>query len=213
MDYRELVRRECPDMEAIACETAAEAFFRKELLTKGPDPDMEYSIEDFRNLPEGLRAELVDGKLIYLEAPSTLHQEIKGEMHIAVANHIRSKGGRCKVYIPPFDVYISGDDSKVLEPDLTVVCDRSKLGKKGCHGAPDWIVEVTSPSTRRRDLGTKLFLYREAGVREYWIINPENRTVIVYVFETGEDASFYAFDESIPCHVFPDLKIRLSDVV
>ena len=135
MDYRELVRRECPDMEPIVSETAAETFFRKELLAKGPDPDREYSIEDFRALPEGLRAELVDGKLIYLEAPTRLHQEITGEMHLAVANHIKSKSGKCKVYIPPFDVYISGDDSRVLEPDLTVVCDRNKLNKKGCTGA------------------------------------------------------------------------------
>lgn len=213
MDYRELVRRECPDMEPIVCETAAETFFRKELLAKGPDPDREYSIEDFRALPEGLRAELVDGKLIYLESPTRLHQEITGEMHLAVANHIKSKGGKCKVYIPPFDVYISGDNSRVLEPDLTVVCDRDKLNKRGCTGAPDWVVEVTSPSTRKRDLGKKLFLYREAGVREYWIINPENRTVIVYAFEAEEDAAFYTFDDEIPCRIFPDLKIRLSDVV
>lgn len=157
MDYRELVRRECPDMEPIVCETAAETFFRKELLAKGPDPDRKYSIEDFRALPEGLRAELVDGKLIYLEAPTRLHQEIAGEMYLAVANHIKSKGGKCKVYIPPFDVYISGDHSRVLEPDLTVVCDRDKLNKRGCTGAPDWVVEVTSPSARKRDLGKSCF--------------------------------------------------------
>lgn len=213
MDYRELVRRECPDLEPMVCETTAESFFRKELLAKGPDPDRVYSIEDFRALPEGLRAELIDGELIYMEAPTVIHQEIAGEMYLAVANHIRSKGGKCKVYIPPFDVYISGNDSRVLEPDLTVVCDRSKIGERGCHGAPDWVVEVTSPSTRKRDLGKKLFLYREAKVREYWIINPVNRTVIVYFFETGEDATFYTFDDEIPCRIFPDLKIRLSDVV
>lgn len=213
MDYRDLIREEQADPGEMVREAAEEMLYRKKLLEKGPDPNKVYTIEDFRALPEGFRAELVDGKLIFLESPNTMHQEIVGEMHLAVGNYIKANKGGCKVFVAPYDVYLKDDDSRVLEPDLIVVCDRNKIRERGCHGAPDWVVEVASPSTRKRDLGQKLFLYREAGVREYWLINPTNRTVIVYVFELGEDASFYTFDDEIRSHVFPDLRIRLSDVV
>ena len=213
MDYRDLIKTQQTDREEMLREAAADMQYRRNLLEKGPDPDRVYTIEDFRALPEGFRAELVDGKLFFMESPSTIHQEIVGEMYLAVANFIKLNRGSCKPFIAPFDVYINDNDSRVLEPDFIVVCDRDKIGERGCHGAPDWVVEVASPSTRKRDLGQKLFLYREAGVREYWLINPANRTVIVYVFELGEDAAFYSFDDEIRSHIFPDLVIRLSDVV
>ena len=169
-----------------------------------------YTIEDIYALPDGVRAELMDGKLYYMATPTRTHQRLAGEMHLAVANYIKAHGGSCEVYIPPFAVYLFGDESTYLEPDLTVVCDLSKLDERGCWGAPDWIVEVLSPSSVRKDMGIKLYKYRQAGVREYWMIHPEKRVVVVYVLDQkGDDnAAIYSFDDEIPCSIYPELKIK-----
>lgn len=174
----------------------------------------EYTIEDIYALPDGVRAELIDGKLYYMASPTRTHQKITGEMHIAVANYIRSHEGECEVYIPPYAVYLNADNSIYVEPDLTVICDHSKSEEKGCVGAPDWIVEVVSPSSKRMDYSLKLFKYRTAGVREYWIINPEKRIVMVYSWNEGhESVDMYSFEDEIPAGIYPDLRIRLADVV
>ena len=111
-------------------------------------------------------------------------------------------------------MYLNNDDKTFFVPDLTVICDRDKLDEKGCHGAPDWIVEVTSPSTKKRDYGLKLFRYRDAGVREYWIIDLQQRIVMVYVFDTEpEDAGIYSFEDEITPSLYPDLKIRIADML
>ena len=173
-----------------------------------------YTIEDIYALPDGVRAELIDGKLYYMATPTRTHQRLTGEMHLTVANHIKAHGGSCEVYIPPFAVYLFGDESTYLEPDLTVVCDLSKLDERGCWGAPDWVVEVLSPSSVRKDMGIKLRKYRKAGVREYWMIHAEKRVVVVYVFDRkGDDnaddyAAIYSFDDEIPCSTFPELIIK-----
>ena len=214
MDYREFMNREEYDPQLMAMEAAQDLQLREKLLGEEPDPDRVYTVADIADLPEGLFAELDDGKVFYMDAPAATHQEIAVEMHLAVANHIKAKGGGCKVYIPPYGVYLKNDDKTYFLPDLTVICDHSKLDEKGCHGAPDWIVEVTSPSTKKRDYGMKLFRYRTAGVREYWIIDPQRRTVMVYVFDAKpEDASLYSFEDEISPSLYPDLKIRLADVV
>jgi Uma2 family endonuclease len=174
----------------------------------------EYTIEDIYALPEGVRAELIDGEIYYMATPTRTHQKIVGEMYLAVAGYIRSHGGACEVYIPPYAVYLNADNSIYLEPDLTVICDLSKSEDKGCVGAPDWVVEVVSPSSKRMDYLLKLFKYRTAGVREYWIINPEKRIVSVYSWNDGhESVEMYSFEDEIPSGIYPDLKIRLADVV
>ena len=174
----------------------------------------EYTIEDIYALPEGVRAELIDGEIYYMATPTRTHQKIVGEMYLAVAGFVRSHGGACEVYIPPYAVYLNADNSIYLEPDLTVICDPAKSEDKGCVGAPDWVVEVVSPSSKRMDYLLKLFKYRTAGVREYWIINPEKRIVSVYSWNDGhESADMYSFGDEIPSGIYPDLKIRLADVV
>ncbi|MCR5789683.1 MAG: Uma2 family endonuclease [Lachnospiraceae bacterium] len=174
--------------------------------------ERKYTIEDIYALPENVRAELINGKLYYMAAPTRTHQKLAGGMHLAVANYIRSKNGSCEVYIPRFAVFPFNDEETYLEPDLTVVCDLSKLDEKGCHGAPDWVVEVLSPGTSSKDMGIKLFKYREAGVREYWILDPEKKIVIVENYEGPEgNASLYSFDNEIPSGIFPDLLIRPAD--
>ncbi len=174
-----------------------------------------YTIEDIYALPDGVRAELIDGKLYYMAPPTRTHQKLAGGMYLSVANYIRSKSGSCEVYIPPFAVFPFGDEETYLEPDLTVVCDLSKLDEKGCHGAPDWVVEVLSPGTGSKDMGIKLFKYRSAGVREYWIMDPEKRIVIVYNFEKAaqgaEEAAIYSFDDEIHSVIYPDLIIRPAE--
>ena len=177
-----------------------------------------YTIKDIELFPEHVRAQIVDGEIFFMQMPTRTHQKINGEMHVRVANYIREKGGPCEVYIPPFAVYFPDDDSTYFEPDLTVICDQDKLDEKGCHGAPDWIVEISSPSTRKLDYTKKLVKYRKYGVREYWIVNPQNRTVTVFIFDKGnpemfDDTSIYSFDDEIQSYIYPDLKIRLSDTV
>ena len=172
-----------------------------------------YTIDDIYNLPDGVRAELIDGKLYYMASPTRTHQKIAGELYYAVAGYIKSRGGKCEVYIPPFGVFLNADDSIYVEPDLTVVCDTDKLEERGCVGAPDWVVEVVSPSSGRMDGLIKLNKYKAAGVREYWLIYPEKRIVMVYDFEGEGDVRMYSFDENIPGHIFPDFSICLADFV
>lgn len=173
-----------------------------------------YTIEDIYALPDEVRAELIDGKLYYMATPTRTHQKLAGGMHLAVANYIRSKGGSCEVYIPPFAVYLFADESTYLEPDLTVVCDLAKLDERGCWGAPDWVVEVLSPSTGSKDMSIKLFKYRTAGVREYWILDPQRQMVIVYDFTGKEEkASLYSFQDTIPSVIYPDLLVTPADML
>lgn len=175
-----------------------------------------YTVEDIYALPDGIRAELIDGEIYYMGSLSRIHQEIIGEMYVKIAEHIRSHEGRCKVYLSPFAVFLFGDDLTYVEPDLCVVCNPDKLDDRGCVGAPDWVVEVLSPSSGRMDCIIKLIKYRAAGVREYWIVDPKRRTIAVYVFdggEEGEQVKFYSFEEEVPCCIFPGLQIRLAEHV
>ena len=143
-----------------------------------------YTENDYYNLPENVRAELIDGYLIYNQAaPSRIHQTILGELHTIINNYIKSKNGSCKVYPAPFSVQLREDRKTIVEPDISVICDRNKLTDRGCTGAPDWIIEIVSPSTSSHDYITKLNLYANAGVREYWIVDPAKQSVFVYYLE------------------------------
>ena len=109
-----------------------------------------YTEEDYYNLPENVRAELIDGQIYYMAAPTRVHQEILSYLHLEIGNYLRSRKGPCKVYPAPFAVKLfSEDDRNVVEPDISVICNPNKLTDRGCTGAPDWIVEITSPSNSR----------------------------------------------------------------
>ena len=140
-----------------------------------------YTIEDIYALPEGKRAELIDGRMYMMAPPNTRHQSLVSEFTVTIGSYIRSKGGNCKVFPAPFAVFLNKDDQNYVEPDISVICDRDKVDARGCKGAPDLIVEILSPSTRRHDRLVKLDLYQRAGVREYWIVDPENRSVLVFL--------------------------------
>ncbi len=108
---------------------------------------------------------------------------------------------------------MNADDKTYVEPDISVICDPSKLDDRGCNGAPDWIVEVASPGTKRIDYGIKLFKYHSAGVREYWIVNPLTKTVNVYDLEKEELSDQYIFDDNIPVCIYDGLVINISDLL
>ena len=138
-----------------------------------------YTVDDIYALPEGQRAELIDGQIYDMAPPSPMHQELVMELSATLRDYIKKNGGPCKVYPAPFAVFLNEDDRNYVEPDISVICDSSKVDNRGYQGAPDFIIEIVSPSSQRMDYLTKLFKYRTAGVREYWIVNPLQRTVQV----------------------------------
>lgn len=150
-----------------------------------------YTFADVLTWPDDERAELIDGEVVMMApAPSREHQGISMELSRQLANYLEGK--KCKAYHAPFDVRLfekEGDAPEdvdtVVEPDLVVICDQSKLDDRGCKGAPDMVVEILSPSTRRHDRLVKLGLYQRAGVREYWIVSPEEQTVQVFLHKDG----------------------------
>lgn len=149
-----------------------------------PAEKARYTFADCLTWEENERIEIIDGEAVLMAPPSRLHQEISVAITSQLYNFLEGK--RCKVYPAPFAVRLFEQDGEapedvdtMVEPDISVVCDSDKLDKHGCKGAPDLVVEILSPSTRRHDRLVKLGLYQRAGVREYWIVNPEDRTVQV----------------------------------
>ena len=160
---------------------------------------------------EGQRAELIDGNMYMMAPPNRQHQEVTGELYRKIANYIFSKKGNCKPYITPFAVFLNKDDKNYVEPDISVVCDKNKLNDQGCLGAPDWIIEVVSPGSRRMDYMTKLFKYRTAGVREYWIVDKQKNRIMVYNFQ-NDDVAEYTFDDLVKAGIYTDLEIDFSEL-
>lgn len=172
-----------------------------------------YTTEYIYSLPEGQRAELIDGQIYNMAPPNFLHQKLIMELSAAIHQYIKSKKGNCEVLPAPFAVFLNQDNQNYVEPDISIICDKNKLDKQGCTGAPDWIIEIASPSTERMDYGIKLFKYRSAGVREYWIVNPLKQTVMVYDFQDNLGTKQYSFDEAIPVCIYQDLTICVSQLI
>jgi len=170
-----------------------------------------YTSEDYWNLPEGQRAELIDGKLYAMAPPNFTHQKISFSLARKIADYIDTNKGNCEVVPAPFAVNLDANDKTWVEPDISVICDKTKITEKGCKGAPDWVVEVVSPSTQSRDYLKKLWLYQNAGVREYWIVNPIMKNVQVYIFDKDENSTQFSFDDEISVHIFDSLSIKISD--
>ena len=139
----------------------------------------------------------MDGHIYYMAPPSRTHQRIIIEVSTIINNYIKSNHGSCEVDIAPFAVFLNADDKNYVEPDISVICDPNKLNDKGCVGAPDWIIEIVSPGSRHMDYFTKLFKYRTAGVREYWIVDPDKDRVTVYNFDS-DSMEEYSFTDNIP---------------
>lgn len=170
-----------------------------------------YTIEDIYALPEGERAELIDGHIYYMAPPNRRHQKISMEVSAIIRDYIHSHKGECEVYAAPFAVYLDETTNTYVEPDISVICDSNKLDDRGCKGAPDWIVEIVSPSSRRMDYYTKLFKYRTAGVREYWLVDPEKNLILVYNFEK-EYSEQYTLQDCVKSGIYEDLTIDFREI-
>lgn len=171
-----------------------------------------YTIEDFNNLPEDFHTELINGALYRKAMPNRIHQDLVGRLSTAICNYIQNKRNDCSVYMS-LGAQLFKDQNIVLIPDLSVICDRCKLNERGCLGAPDWIIEIVSPSDAAHDYIDKLFFYYNAGVREYWIVNPQSAAVLVYLLEPEHfDVRIYAFHDTIKVGIFEDLFIDFADL-
>ncbi len=168
-----------------------------------------YTIEDIYALPDGERAELIDGRIYYMAAPGRTHQRLLGSLSYQIEDYIRHNNGKCEVDIAPFAVFLNHDDMNYVEPDISVICDPSKLDEAGCHGAPDWVIEIVSPSSRSMDCFKKLFKYRTAGMREYWIVDYEKGLVMVYRFEK-EVMEQYSFGEEVPVGIYEGFTVKVE---
>lgn len=172
-----------------------------------------YTTEDIYALPDGQRAELIDGQMYMMAPPVRIHQKLISELTQFIGHYIKSRHGSCDIYPAPFAVFLNKDNKNYVEPDISVICDKDKLDERGCNGAPDWIIEIISPSTQQMDYGIKLFKYRSAGVKEYWIVNPQTRIVNVFDFGLEKQSSQYRFEEDIPVCIYEDLSINIAKLL
>ncbi|MCC8046230.1 MAG: Uma2 family endonuclease [Clostridiales bacterium] len=162
----------------------------------------DYTLEDYLALPDDRRVELIDGVIYDMAAPTYIHQAIGDSLQALFNDYIRRKHGSCRAFTAPVDVQLDCDDKTIVQPDVLIVCDFTKLRKGRVYGAPDLVVEILSPATSRRDRSLKLTKYKRAGVREYWMIDPDYRRVYVHEFEKGEAYEIYDFNDTVPVGIY-----------
>ena len=195
-------------LERVLCEvTYSNGDGSGDILNESPavydyDRQGSYTLDDYYALPEERRVELIDGVFYDMTAPSARHQLIGGEIYAVFRDYIRSHRGDCIPCIAPFDVQLDKDNKTMVEPDVFVVCNRDIIINRCVYGAPDLVVEVLSPSTKRKDTIIKLNKYLNAGVREYWMIDPLEETVTVYDFEHDSFSMHYTFDDLVPVMIW-----------
>lgn len=188
------------------CELPYEYYAEKRKL--GP-----CTVDDYYALPDERRVELIDGVIYDMGAPTTIHQLIAIEFVVQIRNYIRKNKGDCVPFISPVDVQLDCDEWTMVQPDVLIVCDKSKVIKRCIMGAPDFVVEVLSPSSRSKDTVIKLKKYMEAGVKEFWIVDPKKKCVLVYVFEEDAMPTIYGFDDEVPVWIYDGkLKIDFKEI-
>ncbi|MCD8131634.1 MAG: Uma2 family endonuclease [Lachnospiraceae bacterium] len=170
------------------------------------------TLKQYEALPEDRRAEVFDGIIYDMASPSQDHQTISTELTTILNNYIRSQKGSCRVFHAPFDVKLSDNPLTIVQPDIMIICDKSKLDGKRCNGAPDFIIEIVSPGSASDDYIRKLYYYKNAGVREYWIVDPRRRSVVVNYFREDALNIPYTFDSTIKVHIYEDLYIDFSQI-
>ena len=176
-----------------------------------PQPES-LTLEQYEALPEDLRVEVFDGVVYDMASPSQEHQTISMELSTVLNTYIRGKKGSCRVFHAPFDVKLSEQPLTIVHPDLMIVCDKDKLDGKRCNGAPDFIIEIVSPGNPADDYIRKLYYYKNAGVREYWIVDPRRKNVTINFFEGNMLNVQYSFDSVIKVNIYDDLYINFSDI-
>ena len=175
-----------------------------------------YTYDDYLKFSEDTIVEIIDGRISAMSpAPSRIHQTIVSKLLIAIGKYIEDNKGECEIYPAPFDVVLLNENESeknsrnIVQPDISVICDKNKLTDKGCVGSPDMIIEVVSPSNSRDDYIKKLNLYEEFKVREYWIVNPMKKSILIYTLsENGyEMPDSYTFNDNIKVNIYNDLEI------
>ena len=172
-----------------------------------------YTTDDIYALPDGERAELIDGQIYMMGTPSRIHQKLVGQLSRIIGNYIESNHGSCEIYPAPFAVFIKKDDKNYVEPDISVICDKNKLSDRGCEGAPDFIIEIVSPSSRRMDYYKKCALYGESGVREYWIVDPEKQRTMIYRYEDDAAPMIVPFEQDLAVGIYNNFMINVSKLL
>ncbi len=170
-----------------------------------------YTVEDLKTLPSEKRYELIDGYLFQMEAPSTFHQLAAGEIYRQISNFIIDHDGDCTPFIAPVDVQLDEDDRTMVQPDIVIVCDPNRISAKNIVGAPDFVLEVLSPGTKAKDSVIKLEKYHKAGVREYWIVDPYQKIILVYDLKGEGGVTIYPIQQDVPVGIYDQkLVINLS---
>ena len=162
----------------------------------------EYTLDDYIKLPNDQRVELIDGMFYNMSAPTSIHQILAAEIWRPIMSYITNEGGSCTPFISPIDVQLDCDEKTVVQPDVIIVCDRNKLTVPRIVGAPDFVVEIISPASMKKDMFIKLNKYMNAGVREYWIVDPKDKKILVYDFEHESFPRSYTFDDTVPVGIF-----------
>ena len=188
---------------------ALERIFKEKMVVMESTPEYqihkkpgEYTIDDYRALPDDQRVELIDGYFYDMAAPTTFHQLMTGELYRQIANFILDQGGSCIPFISPVDVQLDNDEKTMIQPDVVIICDRDQIIRRNIVGAPDFVLEVVSSETKRRDHITKLSKYAAAEVKEYWIVDPYQERILVYVFDSEIGPNIYPIDADIPVSIY-----------
>lgn len=217
--YFHLISQEENSMSKKECENEfeyenlSEEEYVKEVAEKYFARQGEYTLDDYFALPDDIRVELIDGYFFVMNSPTTHHQAAAGEIYRQIANFIIENNGKCQVYIAPTDVQINMDNRTMVEPDVFIVCNKDKQTKERIVGAPDFILEVLSKSTAKKDKIKKVELYKRAGVREYWMLDTEKRNLVIYRFDKYEYPMICGWDEPVPIGIYEGkLKIDFSYV-
>ncbi|MDR1802977.1 MAG: Uma2 family endonuclease [Treponema sp.] len=179
--------------------------------------DRKFTYADYKDweLKPGERYELIYGEPYAMSAPTSTHQEILVALSSQFYIYLRKKP--CRVYPAPFDVRLfyeeDESDDTVVQPDITIICDMEKRGEEGCRGAPDLVVEILSPSNTATEMQRKFKLYKEAGVREYWVVDPETKSLTVHLFQENATLTYtYGSDGKAPVSILQGLNISLDEV-
>nr|WP_321152444.1 Uma2 family endonuclease [uncultured Acetatifactor sp.] len=170
------------------------------------------TLEQYEALPVGERVEVFDGIAYNMASLSQIHQSISMQLSTIINNYILRRKGACSIFSAPFDVLLSDRPLLIVQPDIMVICDKSKLDGKRCNGAPDFIIEIVSPGNPADDYIRKLYYYQKAGVREYWIVDPRRRMVTVNCFQENLLNIQYSFDSAVRVGIFDDLIIDFRDL-
>lgn len=185
-----------------------------------PKKNKLYTYKDYLTFTDDERIEIIEGEIFNMSpAPARIHQKLISNISYELQHYIKSNNGECEVYVAPFDVILKNDNEEtinsksVVQPDISVICDKNKLTDSGCTGSPDMIIEIVSPSNSSHDYITKLNLYQKYKIKEYWIIDPRVKKIYVYKLEENEFydmVNSYTFQDKVKVNIYNDLEIDFS---